>query len=126
MQGPLRGIRVHLSGSVPEDATEVQAKSIALFVERFAQEVLRDGGTLIHGSHPSFNIPLKAAASQFVSAGGARDALIFVRAQKFATTSEQLREIEAQRHYSAVQIVPAVFGDINRSLVPMREWMAEH
>lgn len=122
----LRGIRVHLSGSIPEDATQDQTTTIALFVKRFAQAVLRDGGTLIHGSHPSFDGPLKAAADRFVSAGGAKDALILVRAQKFATTSEQFREIEAQRQYSTVQIVPAVFGDINRSLVPMREWMAEH
>ncbi len=122
----LRGIRIHLSGSIPDDASELQAQSIALFVERFAQAVLRDGGTLIHGSHPSFDAPLKAAAGAFVSAGGARDALVLVRAQKFATTTEQFHEIEAQRQYATVQIVPAVFGDVNRSLVPMREWMAEH
>ncbi|HJT20762.1 MAG TPA: CBASS cGAMP-activated phospholipase [Nitrospira sp.] len=122
----LRGIRVHLSGSIPEDATREQSTTIALFVERFAQAVLRDGGTLIHGSHPSFDEPLKVAADRFVLAGGSRDALILVRAQKFATTSDQLIEIEAQRQYSTVQIVPAVFGDINRGLVPMREWMAEH
>lgn len=126
MQVPLKGVRIHLAGSIPEDATEEQRKSISSFVERFAQAVLRDGGTLIHGSHPSFDMPLKAAAARFVAAGGARDALILVRAQKFATTSEQVHEIEAQRQYSTVQIVPAVFGDINRSLVPMREWMAEH
>jgi hypothetical protein len=108
VQVPLRGIRVHLSGSIPEDATEEQSKSISLFVERFAQAVLRDGGTLIHGSHPSFSMPLKAAAGRFVAAGGSRDALILVRAQKYATTSAQFHEIEAQRQYSTVQIVPAV------------------
>ena len=123
---PLRGIRVHLSGSVPDDAAHEHSKSITLFVERFAQAVLREGGTLIHGSHPTFVEPLRAAASPFVSAGGARDALVLVRAQKFAITSEQLAEIEAQRKYSTVQIVPAFIGDINRTLVPMREWMAEH
>lgn len=126
MPGHLRGIRVHLSGAIPDTATSEQASSISRFVEKFAQAVLRDGGTLLHGSHPTFIPPLKAAADRFVSAGGARDALILVRAQKFATTSEQLLEIEAQRQYSTVQIVPAVFGDINRSLVPMRDWMAEH
>jgi patatin-like phospholipase/acyl hydrolase len=126
MHVPLQAIRVHLSGSIPNDATEQQAKSIALFVERFAQAVLRDGGTLIHGSHPSFIGPLKAAASPFVSGGGASDALILVRAQKFAISTEHLREIEAQRQYATVQIVPAAFGDPSRSLVPMREWMAEH
>ncbi|MCS6328563.1 MAG: patatin-like phospholipase family protein [Nitrospira sp.] len=126
MRAPLLGIRVHLSGSIPEDATDEQVQSISSFVERFALAVLRDGGTLVHGSHPSFDIPLKAAAGRFVAGGGSRDALILVRAQKFATTSTQFHEIEAQRQYSTVQIVPAIVGDITRSLVPMREWMAEH
>lgn len=40
-------------------------------------------------------------------------------------TREQLAEIDAQREYAAVQIVPAIFGNQNESLVPMREWMAE-
>ena len=126
MPGSLRGIRVHLSGSIPDTATVEQANSISLFVETFAQAVLRDGGTLIHGSHPAFIPPLQVAAERFVAAGGQRDALILVRAQKFAMTSQQTAEIDAQRKYSAVQIVPADVLDINRSLIPMREWMAEH
>ena len=126
MQIPLQGIRVHLAGSIPDNATEQQAKLIALFVERFAQAILRDGGTLLHGSHPSFIGPLKARRGPFVSAEGSRDALILVRSQKFTISAEQLREIEAQRQYATVQIVPSAFGDINRGLVPMREWMAEH
>jgi patatin-like phospholipase/acyl hydrolase len=126
MRLPLQGIRIHLSGSIPDDANEQQRTSIAQFVERFAQAVLRDGGTLIHGSHPTFDAPLKAAAGRFVSAGGERDALILVRAQRFATTPEQLSEIEEQRQFSTVQIVPAVSEYRNRTLVPMREWMAEH
>lgn len=123
---PLQGIRVHLSGSIPDDVTETQSNAIARFVERFARAVLREGGTLIHGSHPSFDEPLRAAALPFVAAGGERAALVLVRAQKFAMTSAQLAEIEAQRQYSSVQIVPAVFGNPNQSLLPMREWMAEH
>jgi uncharacterized protein len=126
MSGLLRGIRVHLSGSVPDTAGAEQVKSINLFVEKFAQAVLRDGGTLIHGSHPTFIPSLKNAAKRFVAAGGPKDALILVRAQKFAVTNQQTAEIDEQRTYSTVQIVPADVNDINRSLVPMREWMAEH
>jgi uncharacterized protein len=126
MPGRLRGIRVHLSGSIPDTATAEQVKSISLFVEKFAQAVFRDGGTLIHGSHPAFIPSLQTAAERFVAARGRKDALILVRAQKFAITSEQTKEIDVQRTYSAVQIVPADVSDINRSLVPMREWMAEH
>ena len=126
MRLPLQGIRVHLAGSISDEADELQQSSINQFVQRFTEAVLRDGGTLIHGSHPTFDAPLKAAASRFVAAGGERDALILVRAQKFATTPEQLREIEECRKFSTVQIVPAVSKPANRTLVPMREWMAEH
>lgn len=121
----MHGIRVHLSGSVPDGATEQQSDAIRNFVRRLAQTVLREGGVLIHGSHPSLFEPLGAAAESFVSHGGPRDSLIFVRAQRFAVTAEELEMIEEQRRYATVQIVPSVSGNLNESLVPMRAWMAE-
>jgi len=78
MPGRLRGIRVHLSGSTPGGADTEQTHSIALFVEKFAQAVLREGGTLIHGSHPTFISPLKVAAKRFIATGGKKDALICI------------------------------------------------
>jgi hypothetical protein len=87
---------------------------------------LRDGGTIVHGSHPSFNQPLREAVEPFAKSGGSKDALILVRSQKYARTAEQLAEIEVQRQYCAVQIVPTIEGKPEQSLLPMREWMAEH
>ncbi len=122
---PLLGVRVHLSGSIPEESTKEEADAIGSFVETFTRAVLREGATLIHGSHPTFQGPLKAAAEPFVHSGGERDALTLVRARKYCDTPEQLAEVNAQREYSAVQIAPASPGNPNESLVPMREWMAE-
>ena len=122
---PLRGVRVHLAGSVPESATADEAAGILSFVEKFTVSVLREGGTLIHGSHPSFQRALKAAAHPFVQADGARDALTLVRSHKFAATAEELAEVDEQRKYAVVHIIPAVPGNQAESLVPMREWMAE-
>jgi uncharacterized protein len=51
---PLAGVRVHLAGAVPDQCTDAQREDIESFVRTLAAEVLRDGGTLIHGSHPSF------------------------------------------------------------------------
>src|SRR5258708_33325536 len=113
---PLQGLRIHLSGAVPEDATEAQATLVQEFVQRFARAVFREGGVLIHGSHPSFEQPLKTAASAFVSAGGGRDSLILVRAQQFAVSKEQLEEIETQREYSKVEIIPAHSADNHQLL----------
>jgi hypothetical protein len=121
----LRGIRIHLSGSVPDDATEAQKTGILAFVETFTRAVLSEGGTLVHGSHPTFQQPLKAAAVDFMASDGSRDALTLVRSQKYALSNEQLAEIDAQRQYATVQLVPSLPGDPNTSLLPMREWMAD-
>jgi hypothetical protein len=122
---PLRGIRVHLSGSVPETALPGEEAQIKEFVRKLCSAVLAEGGELIHGSHPSFEEPLRVAAEAFVSAGGSRDALTLVRSHKYATTAEELAEIAAQRKYAVVQIIPEAYGNKAESLVSMREWMAE-
>ncbi|SDT92902.1 CBASS cGAMP-activated phospholipase [Desulfobacula phenolica] len=122
---PLRGVRVQISGSVPEKSTLQQADGIRSFVQTLASTIFSEGGTVIHGSHPTLIKPLEDSASNFIRAGGEKDALTLVRAQKFAESSKQLEEIEIQRQYAAVQIVPAIEGNPNESLIPMREWMAE-
>lgn len=121
---PLRGIRVHLSGAMPDRATDMERGGIATFVERFAAAVLREGGSLVHGSHPHFTAPLSAAALPFIASGGAKDALIFVRAEHYAS-SEYLSTIEEQRRYATVQLIPSSPEEPDRSLLPMREWMAD-
>jgi len=122
---PLLGVRVHLSGSIPDTSNVEQADNIRLFVQNFACKIFREGGTVIHGSHPSLSKPLEDAARPFVESGGDKDALTLVRSQKFAETPEQQAEIDFQRQYAAVQIVPSAIGNTNESLIPMREWMAE-
>lgn len=118
---PLSGVRIHLSGSVPDESSLENADNIRLFVQKLAEKIFCEGGTIIHGSHPTLSIPLEAAARNF----GEKDALTLVRAQKFAQTSAQLTEVDNQRQYAIVQIVPAIIGKPNESLIPMREWMAE-
>lgn len=44
---------------------------------------------------------------KFIEAGGEIGSLTLVRAQKFAVTDEQSAEIEIQRQYATVQVVPA-------------------
>jgi patatin-like phospholipase/acyl hydrolase len=122
---PLRGIRVHLSGAVPEGVDSLGTQRIHDFVRKLSSAVLAEGGELIHGSHPSFQEPLRIAGEDFVGAGGSRDALTLVRSRQHASSAEQLAEIAAQRKYAVVQIIPNAPGDEAKSLVPMREWMAE-
>lgn len=122
---PLLGVRVHLSGAIPDEASNDEANAMRAFVTKLAEAVFRAGATLIHGSHPTFIEPLAAAAKPFVASGGERDALTLVRAQNFAVTREHLAEMEVQREYAAVHVIPSTYGNPNASLVPMRDWMAE-
>src|SRR5262245_12998805 len=121
---PLRGIRVHLSGSIPEGSTKEKADGIAAFVEQLTRAVLSEGGTLVHGSHPTLIAALRAAAKPFVAAGGSREDVVLVRAQKYATSAHS-EEITAQREWASVQIIPHSSANPKESLVPMREWMAD-
>jgi uncharacterized protein len=117
----LAGIRVHLSGTVPDNQLENASK----FIETLTLRIFSEGGTVVHGSHPSLNIPLEKAARYFINAGGHIGALTFVRAQKYALSPEHQEEIEYQKQYSTVQIVPASQDDDSLDLTPMRDWMAE-
>lgn len=118
----LSGVRVHLSGAVLDERKE----ETCLFVKALVSQILREGGSVIHGSHPSMAEPLEKAARDFLQAGGEIGSLTLVRAQQFSKTEEQVAEIEIQREYAAVQIVPAeVDGESNSDLIPMRNWMAD-
>ena len=119
---PLAGVRVHLSGT----ATDERQEEICLFVKTLASRIFSEGGAVIHGSHPSLSQPLEDAARNFLQAGGEIGALTLVRAQKFSETDAQITEIETQRQFAAVQIVPAETDGVgNSDLTPMRDWMAE-
>lgn len=122
---PLQGVRVHLSGSVPDDATPDQKEGIREFARQLTSLVLSSGGTLIHGSHPTLTDSLLDAARPFIEAGGSRDSLLLVRDNQYAKTAEQKEEIDAQRSVAMVQLIPSQTGNKSESLVPMREWMAE-
>jgi len=121
----LLGVRIHLSGSIPDGLPKKTQQDIYTFVQELASKVFSEGGTIIHGSHPTLSVPLEKSARKFINAGGKKDSLTLVRAQKFAIEDEHLKEIEHQREYAIVQITPGSKEDEQKSLVPMREWMAE-
>lgn len=117
----LSGVRVHLSGS----NKELQA-DIADFVQKLASKVFSEGGSIVHGSHPSFIEPLRKAAEGFILAGGSKEALTLVRSKSYST-DHYTAEIEEQRAFASVEIVPADNSDglAAEDLTPMRDWMAD-
>ncbi|ARS53531.1 CBASS cGAMP-activated phospholipase [Kushneria konosiri] len=116
----LAGVRIHLSGSNKELKAD-----IADFVQKFAAKVFSEGGSIVHGSHPSFTEPLRKAAEDFIQAGGSKRALTLVRARSYST-DQYTAEIEEQRAFASVEIVPADNSDgpAAEGLTPMRVWMA--
>jgi len=117
----LAGVRIHLSGSNKE-----LQEGIADFVQKFAAKVFSEGGSIVHGSHPSFTEPLRKAAEDFIKAGGSKGVLTLVRARSYST-DQYTAEIDEQRAFASVEIVPADNNDgpAADGLTPMRDWMAE-
>lgn len=121
----LRGVRVHLAGAIPDDADSARRERFTQFALKFARAVLREGGTVVHGSHPTLTPVILQAAREYVEGGGAPDALILVRSAGESKSAEELQEIGEQRQIALVEIVPSASGRPEESLVPMRQWMAE-
>ena len=130
-QGVLAGVRVCLSAAVADDMRPAPSVDVAEFVRHLARAVFREGGHLVHGSHPSIVPMLRAAAEEAFPDGGGSSRLTLVRAAKFST-ERYAADIEAQRAFARVEAIPAKepsAEDPERAevgdLVPMRDWMAD-
>lgn len=125
-RSPLSGCRIHLSGAIPDNENE---KSIKKFAFEFVTAVLREGGTIVHGSHPSLLSVIEDAARQYANAGGQRSNILLVRSQAYSNSPEQLEEIDRLRQNTTVHIVPVkdkgCTENINSMLLSMREWIAD-
>src|SRR5258706_8703957 len=68
---PLRGLRVGISGAVPEreswGGVADLDQLILHFISQLSALVLMYGGEVVHGSHPSFTPVLAAQAKDFGS-----------------------------------------------------------
>lgn len=65
---PLNGIKIWLSGAVPEKEVwshELVDRDILEFISVFSSLVYENGGTIIHGSHPSLTPVLVREAKRF-------------------------------------------------------------
>lgn len=123
---PLAGIRVQLSGAIPDGGND----KIGAFVNALATRIFNEGGCILHGSHPSLMEPLLRAAKNYIAAGGQSDALTLVRAIGYSKTAQQLAEIDAQRRLAQVHVVQAhpsgeELDEASKHLTPMRDWMSE-
>ena len=89
MVASLSGVRVWLSGSFPENASEDDKSRIRQFVQKLAPEVFALGGTLVHGWHPDFLDPLRAAADAYKALTGERAPLALFVSKHFSENSPE-------------------------------------
>lgn len=124
--GPLHGVRVWLSGSIPNNIPGPQQNAMASFVEKFAELVFSAGGHILHGSHPSIRDILLKVAKTHEWKQKRRDCLTLAvsrywsKDQNFAPTAEW-------RKHCVVYETPEATGanGEQESLARLREWMSE-
>jgi len=123
----LAGVRVWLSGSLPEDGTSTEQERAAIleFVSRFSAKVFQLGGHIIHGSHPSFTPTLLKQAISYQRNGGKKDSLILA-VSRFWSKNLQHVPIDDWRQHCLVYETPEASGQNARddSLKILRSWMA--
>jgi uncharacterized protein len=125
--GPLYGVRIWLSGAVPSDATEAQKAAVVTFVREFATEVFRNGGHILHGSHPSFVGPLLEQAKEHVAKGGRKDCLTLA-VSKHWSKDHAMTPVQEWRQICTVYETAEATGGISprdESLSILRQWMTE-
>jgi uncharacterized protein len=125
---PLDGVRVWLSGSIPDEATDADRSSMLQFISGLSRAVFREGGSIIHGSHPTFWPTLLQEAAAFQKSGGTRDCLTLAVSRHFSKESAKYGiPIGDWLANSTVHETPEVSGEHAqaRSLELLREWMAD-
>ncbi|MHB1157659.1 MAG: CBASS cGAMP-activated phospholipase [Phycisphaerales bacterium] len=123
----LGGVRVWLSGSVPEvgSSSESERADILDFVRDFSRQVFRLGGHIIHGSHPSFTPTLLEQASAYQASGGKKDSLTLAVSRFWSKDASQV-PVDEWRKKCLVYETPEASGPNARddSLEILRKWMA--
>lgn len=123
----LKGVRVWLSGSLPEPGSlsEKEQEAILDFVRRFSALVFRLGGHILHGSHPSFVPVLLEQARVHRENGGKKDCLTLVVSRYWSKDAGKV-PIDEWRRGCMVYETPEDSGENARdeSLRILRTWTA--
>lgn len=123
---PLEGARIWLSGAIPEreEISTEQYQAILTFVRNFVARVFKQGGHIIHGSHPSFTPILLEEAEKYQNKGGRKDCLMLVVSRYWSKDVEKVPVAEWSKT-AIVYETPEVPGEngLEESLKLLRKWM---
>jgi len=134
-ESPLAGVRLWLSGAIPENAPAEERARIREFVARLAREAFARGATIVHGSHPTIRDVLLDEAKRYRQAHHANAPLRLVVSDHFAKDAAKYGiDIPAWEAVcrEPVIVTPAVEVDVSgearardRSLSIMRRALAD-
>lgn len=131
---PLRGLRVGISGAVPERehwgiVTDLD-QVILRFVSQLSALIIKYGGEVVHGSHPSFTPVVMAQARAFSRGRSKRRPLTLIASKLW---DEHGEIVTRASHVANVILTPRVgSGDSadlqtrNNSLTAMRLTLAQY
>jgi hypothetical protein len=125
---PLRGANIWLSGSIPEVIDAPRPERVQSFVAKLTQNIFRDGGSIIHGSHRTIWPILLKQAGEFQKVGGRHDCLTLAVSKQYSDNPRQHGiDMDAWKAHSVVEEVPAEGGELNKpnNLRRLRRFIAE-
>jgi uncharacterized protein len=125
---PLKGARIWLSGSIPDTPGVPDANSMRLFIEQLSGKIFRDGGSIIHGSHPTIWPMLLTQAEEYKAAGGSRECLTMAVSRQYL--SEPVKNGIDMKRWQSCSIVHEVAVETGedkkaQNLQRLRNWIAD-
>ena len=122
----ISGVRIWLSGSLPDEASPEQATHLKAFVKLFAKSAFQEGARVLHGFHPSITPTLLEAALEYHDASDRKAPLLLFASTYFREASsggyEGRSVTELERNCELLQIPQAPTR--SQSLEELRNAMA--
>ena len=121
----LSGVRIWLSGSVPQEEGSEESERLRAFTKALAAECFRAGARLVHGCHPSLMQPLLSAAREYREKTARKAPLRLVASAAYQEPNggyAGITENELRRE-SEFRATP-ISGDKDLSLARMRDSLA--
>lgn len=106
----LSGVRVWLSGSIPEDIETSHKDRLKLFAKTLTQMAFRQGAHVIHGCHPSLTRTLLEVAADYQKVTGRKAHLVLVASTAYKQQDGGYAEISLDELKASAELeeIPGV------------------
>jgi patatin-like phospholipase/acyl hydrolase len=127
MQADIRlsGVRLWLSGSVPEAVDAAESARLVEFTKTLASAAFRAGASVVHGCHPSLMKPLLEAAIEYRTKTNRKAPLVLIASAAYTQADGGYAGValEVLRREAELQVTPAG-ADRDGNLARLRDALA--